>query len=184
MMKLFGVAALISAIACSAHAADITYTNTLAGDGLTANYSITTDGALGQLTLADLVAFSATISSSTQSVSFNQLSYGASLDLDDTLATASGLIASPDAGINGPPDYINSAYAPNDIVIFENAARIDLSVGNTTETGYATVGRFYAQAAVSAAPEPGSWLLMVAGIGGMGLMLRRARRPAVEALAA
>ena len=30
--------------------------------------------------------------------------------------------------------------------------------------------------AVSAAPEPGTWLLMFAGIGGIGLMLRQARR--------
>ncbi len=30
--------------------------------------------------------------------------------------------------------------------------------------------------AVSAAPEPSSWLLMIAGIGGLGLMLRRAKK--------
>ena len=30
--------------------------------------------------------------------------------------------------------------------------------------------------AISAAPEPSTWLLMFAGIGGIGLMLRRARK--------
>ncbi len=33
-----------------------------------------------------------------------------------------------------------------------------------------------AAAAVSAAPEPSTWLLMIAGIGGIGLMLRRAKQ--------
>jgi PEP-CTERM motif len=43
-------------------------------------------------------------------------------------------------------------------------------------------------AGISAAPEPSAWLLMIAGIGGVGLMLRRAREsrglPLKDALAA
>lgn len=43
-----------------------------------------------------------------------------------------------------------------------------LNDGGATGTGGVTVS--------SAAPEPASWLLMMAGVGGLGLALRRARR--------
>ena len=43
-------------------------------------------------------------------------------------------------------------------------------------TGDDSIDFFTTSVRVSAAPEPGSWALMVAGIGGIGLMLRRAKQ--------
>ncbi len=63
--------------------------------------------------------------------------------------------------------FIGADMAPAFAIQSTNLMGID-----TPDTGTFTV----AAAPVSAAPEPSTWLLMFAGIGGIGLMLRRAKK--------
>jgi len=55
-----------------------------------------------------------------------------------------------------------------------------LSVEGYSTSGFDNIDNLSvtAAAAVSAAPEPAAWLLMIGGIGGVGLMLRRANKDA------
>ena len=48
--------------------------------------------------------------------------------------------------------------------------------GSSNSDGDGLVTTFSTSTAVSAAPEPSTWLLMFAGIGGIGLMMRRAKK--------
>ena len=52
----------------------------------------------------------------------------------------------------------------------------DFAVKNETISGNITV-----KGAVSAAPEPAAWALMMVGVGGMGAALRTRRRKAIAA---
>jgi hypothetical protein len=58
-----------------------------------------------------------------------------------------------------------------------------LQSATITGNGYETLvlGATVASSAVSAAPEPATWALMIAGIGGIGLMLRRGKMASCRA---
>ena len=67
--------------------------------------------------------------------------------------------------------YQTSQHFYNGDSLFINAA-----AGQTATGTDGTIIAVSAVSAISAAPEPSTWLLMLAGIGGIGLMLRRARK--------
>ena len=79
---------------------------------------------------------------------------------DDLFAFQSGdAVNSP----NGTVDFATGS--PFEEIAFSNGQIIGSGVSYATQVG-----------GVSAAPEPSTWLLMFAGIGGIGLMLRRAKK--------
>jgi PEP-CTERM motif len=53
-----------------------------------------------------------------------------------------------------------------------------------TSTNPGNGGVFFDAVNVSAAPEPGTWAMMLVGLGGLGAMLRTRRRPVASAAAA
>ena len=61
-----------------------------------------------------------------------------------------------------------------EINIYSNgpSAYADAKASGGSYTDFGTAGTF----SISAVPEPSTWLLMIAGIGGIGLMLRRPKR--------
>ncbi len=71
----------------------------------------------------------------------------------------------------GGPSATSSAEADADPHIYIDPAYLAANPGATLEIspGVGNIG----PTAISAAPEPSTWLLMFAGIGGIGLMLRR-----------
>ena len=80
---------------------------------------------------------------------------------------------------SGAPFYIGQSNVFGDR--YFDGAIADVAVYNQ-DLSAAQVGAIYASASapgnspISAAPEPSTWLLMFAGIGGIGLMLRRAKK--------
>ncbi|MHB8287114.1 MAG: PEP-CTERM sorting domain-containing protein [Caulobacteraceae bacterium] len=131
-------------------------------------------------------------------LSFTGLSFGAvtntyEYDLASSVVTGTST-SSIDARDDGADD-ISSMFLSNDPTTFKNVlypttATIDgLNVtGSTTfylsalgvsgTLSPATYVSFPGGATISAAPEPSTWLLMLAGIGGLGLMLRQNRSEA------
>ena len=67
------------------------------------------------------------------------------------------------------------SYASNGVAIGDFGTDFQIATTKTTQNEQTPVELVFATA-VSAAPEPSTWLLMFAGIGGIGLMLRRAKR--------
>ena len=98
--------------------------------------------------------------------SIDTYNYIAFLDNDTPVAAFNGsqLVATPNGdqtsgATNRLFDFNFGGQAVNEIAFG--------STGNSFE---------FDNVAVSAAPEPSTWLLMLAGIGGIGLMMRRARK--------
>ena len=94
-----------------------------------------------------------------------------------TIATApvvTGYSFAPYAGYytvpNGYGSFIGGA-STLDPYSFGFSYETDDGVNHSSATTSVTAGP-----AVSATPEPSTWILMMAGVGGIGLMLRRARK--------
>jgi len=90
-----------------------------------------------------------------------------------------------DVGAGGTGDSVTGDY--NNYSLEEVGFTLDsafsgqtLQSATITGNGYETLilGATVASSAVSAAPEPAAWLLMITGVGGAGLLLRRARSTA------
>ena len=163
----------------------ITATLTIGGKSVTVNSSI-----YGEAFVND----GGNVSSSSTGIH-----YGAGYDGSDAYHTVydytSGVSSIP-GGYYG----VLASYADNPSASFSGFPTtldqpFSLGVGNAGTTG---AGSFsvYAEGcltnvedltlheAVAAAPEPGAWLLMLAGVGAMGLMLRGRRRSAAPQLEA
>ncbi len=168
----------------AAHATDITYAGSQSEYGLTANYTITTDGALGYLAARDLLDYSVTVANvsgylAPGSNSFNKSnsSFGntgeldftsSSIELDPGNRAGNAYFDGPDGG--GLFLDPNSTYV---LQYVENGQSEDATgLGNSTFAS-----------AVSAAPEPSTWALMIAGVAMIGGMLRFGRRRASIATA-
>ncbi len=100
---------------------------------------------------------------------------------DLTLSTASkGISFSTMTFDNDPLKFLFSAggskyYGISDVSVAAGTQLLDV-VGKFAGASGTTGSYDGTVAFTSAAPEPSTWLLMFAGIGGMGLMLRQAKR--------
>jgi hypothetical protein len=91
--------------------------------------------------------------------------------------TLSGISAA--TGVDAGGYSLNAtSFDLADFGVASGASVSSLLIGLDTQAGSGTVPSLsYAGALnVSAAPEPSTWLLMIAGVSGVGLMLRRAKR--------
>ncbi len=174
-MKIIALVALaalaMGAGTMSANAADITYTGSQSARGLTASYTITTDGALGDVQAGDIVGFDVRLTNNLDTFSFDQSSPGASYSNANLLDyTPTIIYVNPNGGLA-------SLLGPNDngLIAFVGSTELQIVTDKTTQNETATSGNIF-ETAVSAAPEPSAWLLMMAGIGGIGLRLRRVKK--------
>jgi len=98
----------------------------------------------------------------------------ADIYVDGTLAATAGAGGRYDSGA---PFYVGQSNVFGGR--YFDGSISDVAIYNTALTA-ADVSNIYASVSgtVSAAPEPSAWLLMMAGIGGIGLMLRQAKQRA------
>ena len=117
-------------------------------------------------------------------------------NLDTADFSSSGLVLSDDAeraGLNsafketftlspalsGTLTLVNSSFAGLTYSISGDTLTVNVPGGTVTANEVETAT--FRASAVSAAPEPGAWALMLGGVGAMGLMFRRRRSAALTA---
>ena len=110
-------------------------------------------------------------------------SNGAVTNVDYTTTAPAGTFTFNTATAKSPEDVVFSGNGGADELFFASslaAGGVDLITGGADATGsgftIAATGSVLAPTAVSAAPEPTTWALMFLGIGGIGLMMRQAKR--------
>ena len=187
-LLVFSAASVLGAASAGA----TTYTADYSENGATAVVSITTDGALGILAQSDISNFnidvtdangSADINPTNASVGFFGPNNSPGGDNGDLTATPTSLLYNfREDGANidfqGGSGYLTVfCFQSNGCGNF-NGPEVDFATNfEGQQTEIAESGEtIVATAGVSAAPEPSTWLLMFAGIGGIGLMLRRAKK--------
>jgi len=182
-MKFFVPAALAAAtlLSSAATAEATTYAGSRSLNGVTADYSITTDGVMGVVSQADITAWSFTISSASATVTHNS---------GFLQALGGGLFATPTTltfdfdAANADFMLLSSAHnagfcidsgGPNSCIGPQGSGVEMLLNGETggdfafqTQTGIQTIAT-----AAGGVPEPASWALMIAGFGLAGAALRR-----------
>jgi hypothetical protein len=189
MMKLLKVAALVlglapmAAMASAAHATTATFDWSLTEDH-DASFGDFSVLASGELTATDEGAGVWQVTSLTVT--------GSTADALETSYTSPFYKVTPDDLVYTNAD---SAYLDTNGIAFDTPAGQKIEIYSFFAPGSAPSGNAYGEfvdglnggvghfslAQVSAAPEPAVWMLMLAGIGGAGLMLRRAK--AVRGLA-
>ncbi len=172
-------AALSLTLAASANAADISWTlsNVVFDDGGTASGTFTTDSATGALTSYNIVT--------TVGNAFAGFAYNTSTSYkqgDNTWGPNSFWLRA-----NDNSRYITLAFAhpltggPSDALMPGQLGGAAVGSWECTTCGSSGFRNVARGEAVSAAPEPAAWALMMTGIGGMGAALRTRRRKAVAA---
>ena len=101
-------------------------------------------------------------------------------------ANGGATVAFPDNGVAQPKLSEVATNIFGGAVYTDGDYQLDFDIGSTAYAGTATVTNEGTEitsisydpvgGSVSAAPEPSTWLLMIAGIGGIGLMLRRTKK--------
>jgi hypothetical protein len=165
-----------------------TYTGVQNIDGATADLSITTDGVIGIVNQSDITAFNVNITDAAGSIDLSDANSG--LDLDGSALTATPTALQFDFDATGynfalfelKPTYFTPFYciATKGCYPGGSTPAIGLStqVGESPleqigESGLVTVATV---PQVSAVPEPSTWALMLFGIGGLGMALRRTKK--------
>ena len=196
-------ASAFAAGAVHAVAADITYAvnETILNGGVTG--TITTDGATGTLSQSDIVSWNLLLQgggatytlTNGNSAVFNYGTSGffgpQSVDLTATAHDLYFNYSGPDAGYFG--FQANGLYSGNNY--WCNATHnqgFDCAVGesvvpnvynaSTSQYNTAKVGNDVIGVATGGVPEPASWLIMLAGFGGLGGAFRAGRRLATAAV--
>ena len=185
ILTLAAVAVLSAGAATvPAHATDIIYAGSQSEYGLTANYTITTDGALGYLSAKDLVDYSVTITNvsgylprGSDSLNESNSSFVNPGELD---FTSSSIKLAP--GNQGGNAYFEGRYSGGIFVYPDTTYFLEYVEDGQSEvaTGF---GNLTFASAVSAAPEPSTWALMIAAVAMIGGILRFGRRRASIATA-
>ena len=100
-------------------------------------------------------------------------------------ANGGATVSFPDNGVVQPKLSQVATNIFGGAVYTDGNYQLDFDIGNRAYTGTATVTNMGTEiTSISytpvsgAVPEPSTWLLMIAGIGGVGLVSRRARRTA------
>lgn len=177
-----------AALALAAFAAQATtYVATESFDGATADLSITTDGVIGTLSDSDIVSWNIALSDSSGSI-----------DLTPSNSQVDIYQGRPGPALTATPTQLLFDFTPTySWLLFESeiggsgafwcAGGAGCFPGNSTAPaiGLSTVPgenpvELEAESGVvaiaSVVPEPSAWVLMIAGVAGVGLMSRRARK--------
>jgi hypothetical protein len=143
----------------------------------TVSGTITTDGALGALTLADITSTDLTVSDSSNTVALNGVS---ELSGSSLTATSTGLFFDY-SGIDnnyyavfdsaGTSAYCIATGEPTCFFILNNEV---IEVANAVYQGPVESGEVQI-ATASAVPEPATWALMLVGFGTLGGIAHRRR---------
>jgi hypothetical protein len=189
---LIASAALAAALTMTASAADATtYTGVQDVGGNTVDLSITTDGQFGLIQAADITAFDIDVSGPVGNFAFvDPVGPDGGYSQVEIPGFTQPLLATPSAltlTINpSNANQINflAAYPGNNTYFAYFCVGASCGIGGNV-TGE-SVGLYYYGSglpytleavslgtAVSAAPEPSAWALMIAGVGVVGSMLRR-----------
>ena len=104
---------------------------------------------------------------------------GVTIDDSGTTSTGNTISLVSPTTISGPSFFFIDTDVPTPKPLFSgsgtdtvfNTGSFSIADGFTEGEGVLTIS----EGSVSAAPEPNNWLLMFAGVGGIGLMLRRAK---------
>lgn len=171
---LVTVGALV--IASGAWAAPITYKGSQLVGRVTASYSFTTDGGIGQVA-ANFIDYSVFLSDGTHSYTLNPdnsyaLSYVSATS--DYLYIDTGyldILSYARVPINGFGQSSGLFGVTSDQTGVQLASSSDLGfyvVNHDNAAGFA-----YADTVTSAVPEPATWGMMILGMGAIGIAMRR-----------
>jgi hypothetical protein len=177
--------AAVAALGLAAAAQATTYQGTETIDGATIDISLTTNGTIGVITSSDITAFDISMVDGAYSADINNSTGYFSSWTNDLTATPTELSfnfqvdhtqiffydSTETDTYFGLNDYASSQDFGFTFFPFPGAPGYPGTSGTVPESGELVLAT-----APSPAPEPSTWALMLVGVGGMGLMLRRARR--------
>ena len=178
MMKT-SIALLVCAtamISAPALAANITYTGSRQLGNIAANFSITTDGTLGNLTGANIIDFNAILSSGNTIFTINPTTGSAT---GPFIATQSDLTADPYEIFDIASNASQQGASIARILFAGRGANAQLFDGSDFFYGGNRISSSaFATAATPivdtpAVPEPATWAMMTLGFGAMGFAMRR-----------
>lgn len=173
--RLLAIGALLST-ATPALAVPIIYTGSQQASSIFANYSIQTDGTIGQINASNILSFSVTLSDVISTYTFGSAT-GAQID-GALIATEINLSVERN-GFNltqpsqaGPFSGVLSFSGRNrpESLGYVFAQIADAAGARTGASTYSD------PIATSAVPEPASWAMMVGGLGLSGAAMRRRQK--------
>ena len=182
MIRQLLLSSAFVSIALGAHATE--YKGGADVGGEAATYDIVTDGMIGALATGDILAFTVSLATAGAPDVINQTSGFAAINGVDLTATAQSLSYNF-GGTSGDYAAFDSHQAGAGYFAFQsspNAFGFGTSgPGDAAFNGAAVYsdvrsGDPVVATAVSAAPEPATWALMIAGVGLVGGALRLGRR--------
>lgn len=168
MKKLVLAALAVSITMVSAPVLATTYTGAQQLNSIFAEYTIITDGVIGNLKSTDITSFSVSLSDGASRAFLTQ---NIAKDVGDFSATPASLFTNNAAGFFG---YNGSSYLDfqhgftiaeiNDVSGHEAGGAFE-----PNNVAFATV----IPAVAPAVPEPATWAMMIVGFGAVGLAIRR-----------
>lgn len=168
----------------SSQAVAQTFTGTRDAPNRTATYSITTDGALGQIGVGNITFWSMSITDGALTSSFSSLDGGMQFSGLSLFSTGTDLLfnynslayifASFCSAGNQSCLYMQAGYdGPN--LTHSDLIRLYPYDGGGWQVSNETGLQSIASIPVSGVPEPSAWAMMLLGFGGIGFVLRRRR---------
>ena len=172
---LLAVAMLASLTAVQANAAiPITYTGSQTvsppfGGPITATYSITTDGSLGNINQSNITSYLFTL---IQGSNTGQI--GSSVEQSYT----TGPFFATLTGLSIPTTASNALNFGNGFFLVQFSSYITVMRAGTPDNGFGSFQNnvSFATASTAAVPEPATWAMMLIGFGAIGLAIRRRAR--------
>lgn len=172
-------------LSSTANSATIVYSGSQQIGSIFSEYSITTNGNLGDLTDADIVNFDVTLTDSLSTIQYSQSNGFANGSFFATSTT----LSQNDGFLDFVTDAVSSYGYFAGLLDFgsdNSFAQIsDAAHGGVIGQSSSTPGNRIAFALVgspaSPVPEPASWALMIAGFGAIGFTMRH-RKVAIAAL--
>jgi hypothetical protein len=180
-IMVVAVGSVALSLSTGATAASIIYTGAQTLGPVIATYSITTDGTLGAIDTSHLSAFDVTLADSKSTLAFSRNSTGGTGgDTGSFFASATSLtiplfesLALYTNARNASGFYIGALRFDDSDTLVQNT---DAAHGNGLTFIASEPNRsvaFATAAAVSAVPEPATWLTMILGMGAIGFAMRR-----------
>ena len=182
LLAIAGAAACVMPVVATAQS--VTYTGSQRIGQISASYSITTDGTLGEIGTDHLTAFDVSLSEGGRSpVLFSRTADGGTGSWNGfVVASETSLTIAPFDALSLDTDATNSAGGPSSFLTFRANATLAQLTDDAYPAGLSQTASMsndttpFATVAAAAVPEPAMWATMVLGLGAVGFAMRRRQR--------